>query len=73
MNRSYSQEEMTQIVWWLKVIIDAPENEFIERYTELTEILPMAIIGIARKKLSPVAIKKFDRLTDYSFCEIRKS
>lgn len=72
MNRSYSSEEMNQIIWWLKVITNSPENEFIERYTELTEILPVAIIGIARKKLSPVTMKKFDRLTDFSFCEVRQ-
>lgn len=73
MNRVYSQEEMVQMVSWLTVIIDAPENEFIERYTQLSEFLPMAIIAIVRRKLSPSTMKKFDRLTDYSFCEKRIS
>lgn len=62
----FTQEEFSQLLWWLEVIIKAPHEEFIDRYIELEDIVPMAILDRALSQLNPVIKSRFDKLTDFT-------
>lgn len=67
MMKSFTQDDMKDLIWWLEVIVNAPQDEFIERFLELEEIVPMAILDRAKKQLNVVIQNRFDKLTDFAF------
>jgi short subunit dehydrogenase-like uncharacterized protein len=67
--KSFTQNEMNDLTNWLGIITTATESEFIERFSELSSFVPMPIIGIARRRLNNSTVKRFDKLTDFAFCE----
>ena len=66
MMKSFTQDDMKDLIWWLEVIVGANENEFIDRYLELEEIVPMAILDRAKKQLNVVIQHRFNKLTDFA-------
>lgn len=64
MMKSFTQDDMRDLIWWLEVIIKAPEDEFIERFLELKEIVPSAILDRALARLNVVVKSRFDKLID---------
>lgn len=70
MMKSFTQQDMNDLVKWLEVIISAPEDEFIDRFLELKKIVPMAILDRARKQLNVVIQHRFDKLTDFAFSQV---
>ena len=62
----FTQEEFKQLLWWLEVIVNAPQEEFIDRYIELEGIVPPAILDRALSQLNPVIKSRFDKLTDFA-------
>ena len=67
MMKSFSQQDMNDLIKWLEIIVKAPEDEFIERFLELKDIVPMAILDRAKKQLNVVIQHRFDKLTDFAF------
>lgn len=67
-NRTFTQTDLEDLAQWLNTISIAPESEAVESFITLTEIAPLPIIRIAKKRLSEKAQLRIDKLTDYSLC-----
>jgi hypothetical protein len=67
--KTFTQNELNDLTHWLTIITTATEPEFIERFSEISSFVPMPIIGIARRRLANSTVKRFDKLTDFAFCE----